>query len=159
MSRAEILVGFTNSPAGENALRWATDEARRTHLRLRAVHVLGWPYGTHSAGQEGRLTHDELDELYRSAVAQAFHATAPRPDEILEFAHGDAGPVLVRESRNAAALVIGMPEHVGLGRVLAGSVAHYCLGHAVCPVVAVPREMPVAHASAAAEVHRSEVIG
>ena len=28
--------------------------------------------------------------------------------------------------------------HVGIGRIVSGSVSHYCLSHAQCPVVAVP---------------------
>ena len=35
-------------------------------------------------------------------------------------------------------LVVGTREHVGLGRLLTSSVSHYCLSHALCPVVAVP---------------------
>ena len=34
--------------------------------------------------------------------------------------------------------MVGTREHVGLGRLLTGSVSHYCLSHAGCPVVAVP---------------------
>jgi hypothetical protein len=36
--------------------------------------------------------------------------------------------------------VVGTREHTGWGRVLGGSVSHYCLSHAHCPVVAVPVE-------------------
>ena len=34
--------------------------------------------------------------------------------------------------------MVGTGEHVGLGRIRLGSTSHYCLGHASCPVVAVP---------------------
>ena len=34
--------------------------------------------------------------------------------------------------------MIGTQEHTGLGRLLVGSVSHYCLAHACCPLVAVP---------------------
>jgi nucleotide-binding universal stress UspA family protein len=37
-------------------------------------------------------------------------------------------------------LVVGTRDHVGLGRLFAGSISHYCLSHASCPVVAVPAE-------------------
>jgi hypothetical protein len=39
-------------------------------------------------------------------------------------------------------LVVGTHEHLGLGRVLHGSVSHYVLSHAPCPVVAVPPPRP-----------------
>jgi hypothetical protein len=38
--------------------------------------------------------------------------------------------------------VVGTREHVGLGRLLVGSISHYCLTHATCPVVAVPAKRP-----------------
>jgi nucleotide-binding universal stress UspA family protein len=34
--------------------------------------------------------------------------------------------------------VVGTGEHTGVRRLLEGSVSHYCLSHAACPVVAVP---------------------
>jgi hypothetical protein len=44
----------------------------------------------------------------------------------------------VAESVGAALLVVGTQEHAGIGRLVSGSVSHYCLSHAQCPVVAVP---------------------
>jgi hypothetical protein len=35
-------------------------------------------------------------------------------------------------------LVVGTREHTGVRRLVGGSVSHYCLSHASCPVVAVP---------------------
>jgi nucleotide-binding universal stress UspA family protein len=69
---------------------------------------------------------------------------SPRPDWVLQFASGDTGPVLVRQSEDARLLVLGTREHVGLGRLVSGSVGHYCLSHAVCPVVAVPLPLLIA---------------
>jgi len=80
----------------------------------------------------------EMDNLYRASITTIFDSIDPRPDWIFQFARGDAGPVLVRQSEHARALVIGTPYQVGLGRLVAGSVAHYCLSHAQCPIVAVP---------------------
>ncbi len=67
-----------------------------------------------------------------------FDAVSPRPEWILQFASGNTGEVLVRQSKDARLLVVGTREHVGLGRLLTGSVSHYILSHAGCPVVAVP---------------------
>ena len=55
------------------------------------------------------------------------------PRLILQFASGDAGNILVQQSQDARLLVVGTREHAGLGRLLSGSVSHYCLSHAVCP--------------------------
>ena len=44
----------------------------------------------------------------------------------------------VGESKDARLLVLGARGHRGLERLLVGSVGHYCLSHAFCPVVWVP---------------------
>ena len=142
MSTHEIVVGLDDSRSARAALRWASDHARRTGVVLRAVHALSWPYGVASpdldSEAERHLSFDEVDARYRASITAVFDEINPRPDWLIQFARGDAGPVLVRQSRNASLLVIGTPEHVGLGRLIAGSVGHYCLSHAACPVVAVP---------------------
>jgi nucleotide-binding universal stress UspA family protein len=139
--RNEIVVGLDDSPSGMAALRWAAAEAIRSHAVLRAVHALSWPFGVEHADGilAGRqLSRAEVDVAYRASITRVFDAIQPRPDWIIQFAHGDPGPVLIRQSEQANALVIGTPSHVGLGRLLIGSVAQYCLSHASCPVVAVP---------------------
>ena len=137
----EIVVGLDDSPSGMAALQWAAAEAIRSHAVLRAVHALSWPFGVeHADGAlAGRqLSRAEVEVAYRASITRVFDAIRPRPDWIIQFADGEAGPVLVRQSEKATALVIGTPSHVGLGRLLIGSVAQYCLSHANCPVVAVP---------------------
>ena len=142
MSTREIVVGLDDSRSARAALRWASDHARHTGLVLRAVHALSWPFGVQSPGldteAERHLSFDEVDARYRASITAVFDEINPRPDWLIQFARGDAGPVLVRQSQGAALLVIGTPEHVGLGRLIAGSVGHYCLSHATCPLVAVP---------------------
>jgi nucleotide-binding universal stress UspA family protein len=59
--------------------------------------------------------------------------------------------LLRRQSEEADLLVVGTGDHVGLGRLLVGSVSHYCLSHAKCPVVAVPAPRLVAEAAENAE--------
>ena len=48
--------------------------------------------------------------------------------------------------------MLGTREHTGLRRAVVGSVSHYCLSHAVPPVVAVPAD--VEPTAAAASGHR-----
>jgi nucleotide-binding universal stress UspA family protein len=88
------------------------------------------------------LTREEIQESYRQAITAVFDAGSPDPDWIMQFASGDTGQVLVRQSKDARLLVVGTREHVGLGRLLTSSVSHYCLSHALCPVVAVPAPLP-----------------
>lgn len=142
MSRPEVLVGIDTAPAAVAALHWAADHAVRTDRTLRAVHALSWPFGAAielmTPEEAQGLTLTELDSVYRASIVRLFDRVRARPDWVLQFARGDAGPVLVQQSRHAALLVIGAPSHVGLGRLVAGSVGHYVLSHADCPVVAVP---------------------
>lgn len=56
---------------------------------------------------------------------------------MLEHIVGPPGPVLVGEAERAQLLIVGTREHIGIRRLLTGSVSHYCLGHASCPVVAI----------------------
>jgi nucleotide-binding universal stress UspA family protein len=149
LRRPEIVIGLDESDSARAALRWAAEEAARSGSALRAVHALSWPFGAEYVDPETAVrpvSVAEVDELYRSNILRIFNSVKPQPDWTLEFAQGDAGPVLVRQTGHAAMLVVGTPYHVGLGRLIVGSVAHYCLSHALCPVVAVP----AAHVSAAA---------
>jgi nucleotide-binding universal stress UspA family protein len=139
----EIVVGMDDSASGKAALDWAARQARSIGAVLRAVHVLDWPYGLSGAGFPApvnftELTRDEIEDSYRRAITSVFDAASPDPDWILQFASGNTGQVLVQQSKDARLLVVGTREHVGLGRLLTGSVSHYCLSHAECPVVGVP---------------------
>ena len=141
--RSQIVVGLDDSPSSKAALQWAAEQAKSTGAALRAVHALGRPYGFAAPDipltvEPTELTPDEPPDARRTAITRMFEAVFPHRDWVLEFVRGSAGEVLVRRSREAQLLVVGTREHVGLGRLLAGSVSHYCLSHAACPVVAVP---------------------
>jgi nucleotide-binding universal stress UspA family protein len=136
MSTTEIVVGLEDSPSARAALRWAARHARITRSVLRGVHV------------DVSHLYDEIEDAHRASITAVFDEIQPPADWHLQFASGDARHVLVRESQNAQLLVVGTREHVGLGRVLAGSISHYCLSHAVCPIVAVPAELSGGRCSA-----------
>ena len=150
MTNSAIVVGLDESSSSRAALEWAARQAKLTGSVLRAVHVLDWPYGLDDADvtsghPTGRiLTHDEIEDLYRGRITRIFDEVSPRPDWLIQFAHGQVGSVLVHQAEHAALLVVGTREHVGLGRLLTGSVSHYCLSHAICPIVAVPAPSPLA---------------
>jgi nucleotide-binding universal stress UspA family protein len=144
VTKDEIVVGLDDSDPSRAALKWAADQARLSGSTLRAVYVSDWPTGVRAGGrplvvedlvfvQEG-----ELERRNRGAISKIFQEIAPKDDWSLEFASGKSGQILVDASRHSRLLVVGTGEHVGLGRILLGSTSHYCLGHASCPVVAVP---------------------
>jgi nucleotide-binding universal stress UspA family protein len=141
MTRNHIIVGLDDSPSGRAALRWAAQHALLAGSVLRAIHVLDWPYSSATPGVDiTPATMDEIESAYRTNITNVFQEIDPRPDWSMEFLRGEPGPVLVRKAKDAQLLVIGTREHVGLGRLLVGSISHYCLSHASCPVVAVPAE-------------------
>jgi nucleotide-binding universal stress UspA family protein len=115
----EIVVGLDDSPSSKLALQWAAHHAKSTDAVLRAVHVFS----------------TDLEDTYRQAITAVFEAVSPRPNWVLEFLRGYSGEVLVRQSKDAQLLVVGTREH---DQRLVGSVCHYCVSHAACPVVAVP---------------------
>ena len=72
---------------------------------LRAIHVLDWPYGPttplpaqrHAANQ----TFDEVQAAYLASITRVFDDISPRPDWLIQFATGEPGPVLVRQSQES----------------------------------------------------------
>lgn len=138
MTSRDIVVGLNSSPGAAGALRWAVEEARLRRSPLRIVHT--WDVAAVEAltARPGlrEATETEAAEL-ALGWAEAALGTSDLPGT-LEIVHGEPARVLVETSRDAALLVLGTQEHVGLRRLVAGSVSHYCLAHAECPVVAVP---------------------
>ena len=139
---SEIVVGLDSSSSARAALDWAAEHARATGQPLRAVHAVDVSPAYNIELGMGEVSvpmePSALDTRYREAVTAVFESVQPGLGWRLQFFSGEAGPVLVAESIRAALLVVGTKEHVGIGRLVAGSVSHYCLSHAHCPVVAVP---------------------
>jgi nucleotide-binding universal stress UspA family protein len=139
MSRREIVVGVGGSPAAAAALSWAAEHSRLTGVPLRIVHVwqmtaspLGAPsaslWEASGADARARATRWVLDTLGGGAATVRW---------VLDIAEGSPGPILVDRAREATLLVLGTGEHVGLRRLVSGSISHYALSHSVPPVVAV----------------------
>jgi Universal stress protein family len=80
----------------------------------------------------------QVEDAYRQPSMRVFEEVHPESNWTLQFAQGNAGRIMVGESRKADLLVLGAREHRGIERLLVGSVGHYGLNHASCPVVSVP---------------------
>jgi nucleotide-binding universal stress UspA family protein len=144
-----VVVGLDTSPAAAEALRWAARYARAVGADLHAVHAFLWsereavplptdPTMRDISGKPLRPVQPPED------IDQLFASVKPEPGWTLKCFLGDPGPVLRSRAIDADLLVVGTGEHVGLGRLLVGSVSHYCLSHAKCPVVAVPAPQLIA---------------
>ena len=142
----EVIVGVDTSASGRAALEWAAAYARSTGQRLRAVYVFRYDNGappmwtTGIPGMAYGVDPDTQDSI-KGEIQSAFDSLRPGAGWRLEFCDGSIGPTLVDKSRAAQLLVIGTRDRTGIDRMLSGSVSHYCLSRAQCPLVAIPRRM------------------
>jgi len=139
---SSILVGLDLSPSGRAALQWAAQQARLTGRRLLAINAVPIPPGLASVGiigmPESAIAESNIDVPDREAVSAVWDSVRPELGWILEFVLDDPGRALAARSAEATLLVVGTHEHVGLARLVSGSVSRYCLSHAKCPTVIVP---------------------
>jgi nucleotide-binding universal stress UspA family protein len=138
-----VVVAIDESSSSRAALAWAADYARDVHADLHAVHVLRYDFGAPVTWAPGLLgsphtVSQSVFELAKLSMRQLFDSVLAEPSWKLTFLEGPAGQEIVQYARNAQLLVIGTREHRGMERLLVGSVSHYCLSHAECPIVAVP---------------------
>jgi nucleotide-binding universal stress UspA family protein len=138
-----VVVAIDESDSSRAALTWAAAYARSINANLRAVHVLRYDFGAPLAWTPGlrgapRTVSEPEIELTEASVRELFDSFVPEPSWTLAFLEGPPGQQIVQYAQHAQLLVIGTREHRGLERLLVGSVSHYCLAHARCPVVAVP---------------------
>lgn len=135
----EIVVGLDGSPAAAAALVWAADHSRATGVPLRVVHCWQLNASQVEATVPSFWEASVADARARATswVLDALGSGAATVRWVLDVAEGLPGPVLVARSSAATAVVLGTGEHVGIRRLLTGSVSHYVLTHALPPVVAV----------------------
>jgi nucleotide-binding universal stress UspA family protein len=134
-----IVVGIDASAMSGAALRWAAAQSRLAGLPLRVVHA--WQLNSLGTAMRRPASHAEavVADARAQATSWVLDALGDNAADLrwtLEIVEGAAGQVLVHRSRSACLLVVGTREHTGLRRL--GSVSHYCISHAVPPVVAVP---------------------
>ncbi|MFJ2191110.1 universal stress protein [Kitasatospora sp. NPDC087861] len=141
-----IVVGVSGSLGSIAALHHAVAEARRTDVEVLAV--LCWT----SAGEElgyrrtpcpAAITagRDAAVARLRQALDEAFAGRYAGARLRCQAVRGDTGHSLVRCADHADdLLILGAGSSRGrLSRALRPSVTAYCVRHAACPVLAVPR--------------------
>jgi len=119
----DVVVGVDGSPAGDRALAWAYDEAKRWAATLHVVHV-----------REGGDAASP-DEALSMAMA-----TLPAGDAVRVEARtlsGDPAECIRAEAAKADLVVLGSHGRRGLVEALLGSVAYKLTHRAPCPVVVV----------------------
>jgi nucleotide-binding universal stress UspA family protein len=139
-----VIVGVHGSLGSLQALRFAEAEARQRGVPL--LPVIAWiPPGGDLA--ERRHSSPYLRKIWREAAWERLQAAfddglggipaglhvEPRVER------GEPGPVLVdTASQPEDLLIIGTGRRGRLGRMFRSSVGRYCLGHAKCPMLAIP---------------------
>ena len=140
-----IVVGVDGSRFGHEALRWALAEAERRDCTVRALMVAdiapvaaaGRPttvgLATTLAGQPGQEHLRRLEETVKAVLGDT-----DDPRLTAEVVRGGAPETLCAASTEAQLLVVGSHGRSGLAEAVLGSVAHYCVRHASCPVLVIP---------------------
>lgn len=137
-----VVVGVDGSPAAQEALRLAVEEARLRRAPLRVVHVWHVPVEAYLAGvapspEEVSVYAEQARQLLAGAVAQV-EGGPDVPIEPASVEGESAATVLVAESARAVLLVVGSRGLHGLRELMLGSVSHACCQRAHCPVLVVP---------------------
>jgi nucleotide-binding universal stress UspA family protein len=151
-----LVVGVDGSESSLRAIDWAVDESARHGLPLRLVNASLWQ--RYEGGTPSNTDERPADQV----IAQNILATAADrarrrgPDLTLstDVLPEDTVSALLREGRNAFALVTGSRGRGGLAGLLLGSVSLAVAARAQCPVVVVRGD-----AAATASTHGRILLG
>jgi nucleotide-binding universal stress UspA family protein len=136
-----IVVGVDGSPGASAALDFALAEAAR---RGSAVEVVtAWLGSGHldAASDSAELIRSRarVEHMQSEVVARSVQASGCEVPEIERVVvHDYAGRVLVARSERASMVVVGSGSPDSGSQQALGSVAEYCIRHALVPVVVVP---------------------
>lgn len=143
-----IVVGFDDSDASREAVRWAMAEADLRGCAVRAVIVDQATPQTPRANWIGSALPGDLAEWYQKyAATPARGRTADDGLPGVEVVRrtGRAPEVLVELSEEAQLLVLGTRDRGHVSDAVLGSVSRHCTRHAHCPVVVIPAPLSETH--------------
>ncbi len=139
-----IVVGVDQSEQAKDTLRFALEEAKLRHAKLRLVHA--WQYapigtaGVESFYPAAGADVSEVRDAAKQALEQTLRESLPDTNALeveRRLVEGSPAGVLVNESRGADMLVVGSRGRGGFSELLLGSVSQQVAHHAACPVVIV----------------------
>ena len=132
-----VVVGIDGSPASEEALDWAAEEARVRGAVLEVDHVWSLP----NLGYGGFVA--QIDDFEKDAKELldrvAEEARNKYPDLTIEanLLEGPPAPALIVRGKKADLLVVGSRGHGGFAGLMLGSVSQQLVHHAEFPIVVV----------------------
>ncbi|WP_103511523.1 universal stress protein [Streptomyces sp. SM13] len=134
-----LVVGVDGSEPSLRAVDWAADEAALRRVPLRIVYASLWeryegPALAPEVGSvSGRVTAEDILAAASLRALRHHAELSVTTADMLE----EPEQALVRESRDASAVVVGTRGRSGLADLLLGSVSLTVAGQADCPVVVI----------------------
>ncbi|WP_416981903.1 universal stress protein [Streptomyces sp. T028] len=131
-----LVVGVDGSEPSLRAVDWAADEAALRGVPLRVVYASLWERyeGTALAGDHKTSEEVRAGDIMAVAARRA-RKRHPGLEVSAEVVPEEPEYALVREGRNASALVLGTRGRSGFVEMLLGSVSLTVAAHADCPVI------------------------
>nr|BFD81802.1 universal stress protein [Streptomyces sp. Xyl84] len=134
-----LVVGVDGSESSLRAVDWAADEAALRAVPLRVVHASLWERyeGSALAREFGKPdARVPAEDIVRAGARRARLRQAGLPISMAALPEEPAY-ALVREGKNASALVVGSRGRSGVVNLLLGSVSLFVAAYADCPVFVV----------------------
>ncbi|HVX46761.1 MAG TPA: universal stress protein, partial [Mycobacteriales bacterium] len=130
---ATIVVGVDESAASMRAVEFGAREAQLRDCRLRLLHACVYPgmHETWIASEDEPV--NRLDTFMRQNAERA-RIIVPTLEVTTEVVFQDTVTALMKESHDAAAMVVGSHGFGGFSELLIGSTAVELSSHAGCPV-------------------------
>jgi nucleotide-binding universal stress UspA family protein len=139
---ATIVVGVDGSASSLAALAWAGDQARLLDAAVQVVIAYRYPLAYAGTQADPSIAAPEAQAHATQVLERAIAATADDLDGVrvsTTIIPGESpGHALVEAAAEAQLLVVGAHGEGGVSGFTLGSVSHFCVGHASCPVVVVP---------------------
>jgi nucleotide-binding universal stress UspA family protein len=135
-----VVVGVDGSTDSSAALRFAFDAAARRGAGLTVVHTWDLDLDATAAALAWSVDWQQADEQERASLAEAlagYAAEFPTVDVRRHVVHAHPVAELVRQSENAALLVLGTRGRGGVKGFVLGSVSQSDLHGADCPVAVI----------------------
>src|SRR4051812_38173902 len=116
-----VLVGYDESPASEQALRWGVEEAQLRDLPLTVCHVWHWPYPFRPPEADTLRTLRDMAAVVADDGVRKAHALAEGLDIRWRLEQGFPPAMLLMASRDAGLVVLGSRGLGGFGNLTVGS--------------------------------------
>jgi nucleotide-binding universal stress UspA family protein len=127
-----VVVGVDGSAHGDQALRWALEQAESRGGQVTAVFAWQQPF----VSIPGAFDREELEQAAKDFLVQTVSAIVPSPKVPLLplVAEGDPAEALVVAAKDADLLVVGTRGRSPFMGSVLGAVSLRCAAGAHCPV-------------------------